>query len=208
MKYIETIFSLCYIIILWWFAVKMLMLSWDNQKSVCIISAFMFITLALGDTAHVMTRIFNWHVGVGAILVAMMINFFYLFLAEVIIEHTNSKIGAAFWCMAILLLLRLIVIALGGATWQTNQHPYPEYEIRNLLLIGIQVEVLLLLAQESDMLMDQIFVLTLISTICLIPTTFLIREFPLVGMLMIPKSITYLVMANIIYKELFREKYV
>jgi hypothetical protein len=219
MKYLETVFSLCYISILWWFAVKMLRESWvkmlreswvnmdiSASTSLQISTSFIFITLAIGDTMHVVTRMLNWNIGVGAIFVAMMITFFYLFLTMFILEYTKSKIGTAFWCIIILILLRIIVIALSGETWHTNQHPYPEYEIRNFLLIGIQLEVMLLMYWNSKYkLMEQILWLTIISAICLTITTWYIREHAIVGMFMIPKSITYLVMAYLIYKDLFLE---
>jgi hypothetical protein len=210
MKYLVAIFSLCYISILWWFAVKMLMhlLKMRNTATSIQIegSIWAFTTLAIGDTAHVLTRVLNWQVGSGDCFTAVMITCFYLFLAGTIIDYADMKLDITAGCILALVLIRIIMVGLPENEWNTAVHPYPWYEIRNWLLMGIQAEVIVLIVPyRKQKLMKWIILLTGLSLVCLIPTTFFIREYPMLGMLMIPKSFTYLVMAYLMYKELFKE---
>ena len=208
MKYLETIFSLCYISILWWFAIKMFIHCWGTESfqlpTAQHCSLWAFTTLAVGDTAHVVTRVLDWQVGSGDCFTAVMITCFYLMLASIVIEYTDMRLGVAAGCILFLVLTRIIMLGLPENGWNTATHPYPWYEIRNWILLGIQIEVIVLaVPYRKSKLIKWIITLTGISLVCLIPVTFFIREHPMVGMLMIPKSITYLVMAYFIYKELF-----
>jgi hypothetical protein len=82
--------------------------------------------------------------------------------------------------------------------------------IRNIPLMIQGVGVALLFLQYGRAQNDRFFVnlslWTFVSYAFYLPVILFVRLEPLLGMLMIPKTVAYLVMAYLVYRRYFREK--
>jgi hypothetical protein len=89
--------------------------------------------------------------------------------------------------------------------WSSILSPQPWSTIRNLPLIGLGLLVIILfyLDGHRDRLFRQLAIATLVSFAFYIPVVLWIEQAPLLGMLMIPKTLAYLVMAWLVYKKWF-----
>jgi hypothetical protein len=57
----------------------------------------------------------------------------------------------------------------------------------------------------KDAMAKLIGAMILASYLCYIPVIFLVQKIPIIGMLMIPKTLAYIAIALILYKELFAD---
>jgi hypothetical protein len=99
---------------------------------------------------------------------------------------------------------------LPGNTWDGEHQDDFSFMIRNIPLVMMQVGTVYLILRdaiaEKDPLFKRIGALIIISFVCYMPVVFLLTYYPLVGMLMIPKTIAYMVIAFISLRGLFPKK--
>lgn len=69
--------------------------------------------------------------------------------------------------------------------------------------IGIAVLILSSAIKNNDVLYKRIALWIFISYICYIPVILLVQKVPMIGMLMIPKTLAYLAVAVIGYRNYF-----
>ncbi len=93
--------------------------------------------------------------------------------------------------------------------WNNVVPPQPWSTLRNLPLMvqGLGVAYLILRTHSTQ---DRPFwwigIMILVSYACYLPVILFVQQAPLVGMLMIPKTMAYLVIAFIAYRALYRPK--
>jgi hypothetical protein len=82
--------------------------------------------------------------------------------------------------------------------------------IRNLPLMMMQLGVAYLILRDARAAHDKTFIwigiMILVSFTCYAPVIFLQQSIPLIGMLMIPKTVAYLVIAFLGFFELYKVK--
>jgi hypothetical protein len=172
-----------------------------------------FILLAWGDTAHVGLRLVGlaqgrlqdgW-IGYGALATAVTVTLFDLLL---VLAH--QRLGPRRWgplprLLLALALLRLILLGLPQNRWASVLPPQPWSLLRNLPLVALTVGVgWLYLATPGDRQRWQRAIggLLLASALCHLPVALWIQRQPLLGLLMIPKSLAYLAVGLIVYRKL------
>lgn len=221
--WVEIIFNICYLITVWGLVVAMLrhrnrVRAADEPIAKRLI--WMFILLALGDTGHVGFRVIAYArggleanpllVGIGALATAITVTFFYMLLVDVWHRRFNKPLG---WFGILLLaagVIRLAVMALPANDWGSVVPPEPMGIIRNLFLMVQGLGVMALIfhdaARAKDRTFTQIGWCIFFSYLFYTPVILWVRQVPMLGMLMIPKTLAYVAVAIIAYRALFSGK--
>ncbi len=172
-----------------------------------------FTLLAAGDSAHVGLRLLGLArgglreglVGYGALATAITVTLFDLLLVQghqrQLHRHLRRQpIGREHWG-----LLPRLLLALPQNHWAAVVPPQPWSLLRNLPLLALTAGTgWLYMGSQGDQQRWQgsICGLLLASALCHLPVALWIQEQPLLGLLMIPKSLCYLAMGLIAYRRL------
>jgi len=181
-----------------------------------------FALLASGDTFHVGARVLSsiigseramasvggvpsTFIGLGSLATAYTMTGFYMVLADARKLRSGRKADAAFWAMEILLGLRLVLMALPGNAWERSVAPYGMGLLRNLPLAaaGFLMAALFIVEgkRDGDRAWAGIGWSMLASYAFYTPVILFVAKVPALGLLMIPKTIAYLVMGIIAYRR-------
>lgn len=223
----EITFNVVYLVVVWGLVAAMARrrstVPSDSRNTARFVM-WAFALLALGDTGHVGFRVLAYAlgdltfsfgllgrqiglVGLGALATAFTVTLFYVLMLFVWRARFDGRYG---WFQVLLLAAAAVRIALmlpPANEWNSVVPPQPWSTYRNLPLIiqGLGVAFLILRdARASD---DGTFlwigVMILISYACYIPVVFLVQRLPLLGMLMIPKTLAYLGIGFLAYSDLY-----
>ena len=176
-----------------------------------------FFLLALGDTGHVGFRLIAFArggleqnellVGLGALATAVTITIFYMLMLEVWRRQSKKSITWIFWAVMLLGVIRLIVMAFPENHWSQVVPPYRFSLIRNAFLTAMGIVVVVAYLRDGNKTKNRYLVNSSIAIICsfafYIPVFLYVQKVPMIGMLMIPKTIAYVVMATIGLRHLF-----
>jgi hypothetical protein len=218
-------FNILYLVAIWWLVLRMASQRSDVAKNEQPASDSMlaaFFLLALGDSGHVGFRVLAHFsgdlettvnllgfdlglIGLGVLSTSITVSLFYaLFYRAWQLRFGSSSQGLSALVL-ILLLLRFGLMIPAQNEWNSILSPQPWSTIRNLPLIGMGLLVIVLFFKERqrDRLFGQLAVATLVSFAFYIPVVLWIEQAPLLGMLMIPKTLAYLVMAWLVYRKWF-----
>jgi hypothetical protein len=226
--WMEIAFNILYLGVVWWLVASMLRrqpqaATADQKIGRYFIWAFGL--LALGDTGHVGFRVLAYAlggldtslnvpgfeiglVGLGALSTAITVTFFYVLVLFIWQERFNRPLGWFGWLLIASAVVRLVVMALPGNQWNSVVPPQPISLVRNLFLtisgLGVATLILRDAAKTGDRVFTWIGVSILVSYGFYIPVILFVQAQPLVGMLMIPKTLAYVAIAIIAYQNLFR----
>jgi hypothetical protein len=178
-----------------------------------------FLLLALGDTGHVGFRVIAYArgglegnarlVGLGALATAITVTFLYMILADIWRVRFGKKRGIAYWALMAAAAIRLVVMCFPQNEWGSVVPPFAWSLARNIPLMALGLGVAALMLVDSIKARDRTFVLIaamiLVSYAFYTPVILFVESCPWVGMLMIPKTLAYIVMAWIGLARLFRK---
>ena len=225
--WMEVSFDIAYLIAVWVLVAIMLRRFDQLVTANRTISKYVLIAfglLALGDTGHVGFRVVGYAfgninttinlfggrillVGVGALATAITVTFFYVMMVLVWRERFGGKLGWFEWLLFAAAALRLVILVLPQNQWNSIDEPYLWSLIRNapLVLQGLGVAYLVLrdAIKKHDGTFIWIAVMILVSFACYAPVILFVRQIPLLGMLMMPKTLAYLAVAFIAYFALY-----
>jgi hypothetical protein len=227
---VEISFNILYLFTIWGLVIAM----WRKRSNVepqdqrvASLALWAFGLLAFGDTGHVGFRVWAYAlgslesklliavqslglVGVGAFMTAVTVTFFYVLMLEVWRQRFNRHYG---WFEYLLLgaaVLRLILMLLPVNEWNSVVPPQPWSTVRNLplMLQGLGLAYLILrdALAAGDRTFTWIGISILVSYACYIPVIFFVQQVPIVGMLMIPKTLAYVAIGFLVYFDLYTER--
>jgi hypothetical protein len=226
--WMEISFNLLYLVVVWWLVAAMqrrLPQVADSDRKIGRYFIWAFALLALGDTGHVGFRVLAYAlggletslslgslqiglVGLGALSTAITVTLFYVLVLFIWQERFEQPLG---WFGGLLIAsagVRLVVMALPGNQWNSVVPPQPMSLVRNLFLtisgLGVAYLILRDAAKAGDRVFTWIGVSILVSYAFYIPVILFVQVAPLIGMLMIPKTLAYVAIALIAYQNLFR----
>lgn len=183
-----------------------------------------FLLLALGDTGHVGFRVIAYAmgglehsinlggftlplVGAGAAATAYTVTVFYMVILDVWRRRFQSPKGFFYVLLMVVGLARMVLMAFPANQWNQVVPPYFWSLLRNGLLTFLGVSTAVLMLKEGRRHGDHVFnkmaVCILVSYAFYLPVILFVHQIPLIGMLMIPKTIAYIAMAGIGYRGLF-----
>ena len=221
--YVEVGFNISYLVVVWVMTIMMTMqMSRVAKENRAIASLFRwaFVLLALGDSGHVGFRVAAYAlggleknsllVGIGALATAITVTFFYVVMLYIWKERFTGTLGPFEFVLLASVLVRMIVMAFPQNDWGNTVPPVFWGPFRNLFLVILGVGVLYLYMRDSSRVGDNLFrwmgICIFFSYLFYAPVILFARDFPLVGMLMIPKTVMYLAIQFLAYRGLWPQK--
>lgn len=183
-----------------------------------------FLLLALGDTGHVGFRVLEYlgssaetvlssdsgssmFVGIGSAATAFTITILYLLLSEAQRIRDCRSRGILSYLFYTLALLRIIIMVLPGNQWNSLNPPYLFSLLRNapLTVTGLILASVYLRSGygRKDPFSLRMGYGIILSFAFYLPVILFVRWVPLIGMLMIPKTLAYLYLAVVVRRQFF-----
>jgi hypothetical protein len=226
--WMEIIFNIAYLVVVWGVVIAMykrqgVVKSEDRRVADLVMKAFAL--LALGDTGHVGFRVIAYAmgdleakisifgmeiglVGLGALATAITVTFFYVLVLMIWHERFQKSYGWFGYSLFVAAAIRLVIMTFPGNAWNNLVPPQPWGLIRNLPLMLQGLGVAYLILRDAFQTHDQVFiwigVSILVSYTMYIPVILFVQQVPLIGMLMIPKTMAYVAIAFIAYNAFYR----
>ncbi|MEJ2484093.1 MAG: hypothetical protein P8Y72_12015 [Anaerolineales bacterium] len=219
--WVEIIFNLGYLVAIYWLvwlmSKKQSSLSAQRRQQTRPF-IWAFFLLALGDTGHVGFRVLAYAlggleksvtvfgrevglVGAGALSTAITVTFFYILILVVWSRRFEKPLG---WFGIVLIVAgvaRLVYMMLPVNSWNSIVPPQPYSLYRNSFLVIQGLGVAALIFRDSIAQNDRTFlwigVCILLSYAFYIPVILFVQTVPVIGMLMIPKTLAYVAIAVI-----------
>lgn len=201
--FVETAFDTVYLLSVITLGIIMLI---KGKKLEFKLFGVMAITLGLGDSFHLVPRAYallttgledyTFALGLGKFITSITMTFFYLILYHVwrIRYKINGKhyLTIAFYLLA---LIRIILCLLPGNNWTSSNQPLSYGIYRNIpfAMIGLLIIILFFKSAKDNKDKNYKFMwLTIVlSFLFYIPVVLFADKYPLIGMLMIPKTCAY-----------------
>jgi hypothetical protein len=229
MIWMEIGFNVLYLILIWALVVVM-RVQFDRvggkDHRVANLIWVAFFSLAFGDTFHVGARTISYFleggleatvqifgnsfgiVGWSALITAVTVTIFYLFFLVTWIVRNQGQASALVYFLFTVAGIRLGLLVLPENQWNQPTPVQPWSMIRNLpfIILGFGVAALFLkmAVNKKDRTSMWIGILILFSFLTYLPVIVFVQAIPILGMLMIPKTIAYLGIGALVYDDLYR----
>ncbi len=226
----ESAFNVAYLIIIWTLVVlmsKRMRAVSANQRRVAELVRLAFLLLAFGDTGHVGFRVLAFAMGgldaqitlfgapmnlagLGSLTTGVTVTLFYMVMVYVWLLRFERDDNA--WALFLILagVLRLFILALPQNDWNTPTAQYPMGLYRNIPLMiqgwGLLIVILRDAYRRRDAAFQWIGWSIVASYVFYTPVILWVHRVPVLGMLMIPKTVAYLVIAFIAYRALWLQR--
>lgn len=227
--WMEISFNLTYLAVIWTLVVVMarnLKKVDAAQQKLAKLFILAFGLLALGDTGHVGFRVWAYAlgdleatisvgglslglVGLGALATAVTVTLFYVAMLFIWRERFQQRFGWLAYLLLAAAAVRLVIMLPAANQWSSTVPPQPWSLYRNLPLVIQGLGVAYLILRDARAAHDRTFtwigVMILLSYAFYMPVILFVQQAPLVGMLMIPKTLAYVGIAFLGYHELYRK---
>ncbi len=227
--WMEITFNIGYLIVVWGLVIAMIRRQPsvpDEDKPVTSLFIWAFALLALGDTGHVGFRVLAYAsgdlestisvsgreiglVGLGAMATAFTVTIFYVFMLLIWHRRYDKPYGWLGGLLFIAAVARLVIMLFPANEWNNTVPPQPWSLVRNIPLMIQGLGVAYLILRDSRRTEDRPFtwigIMILLSYAFYIPVILFVQQAPMIGMLMIPKTMAYVGIALIAYFSLFRQ---
>lgn len=218
--WVEVGFNITYLAVVWALVVIMVLRrdrvgQAERPLAARIVAAFAL--LALGDTGHVGFRVVAYMLGgleanptlagLGTLSTAYTVTIFYMWMVDLWRLRFKQKMGWFGWLLLGAGMIRLVVMAFPQNRWEQIVAPYDWSLLRNGFLVVQGLGVLYLILRDAARARDNAFrwigIMIALSFTFYIPVILWVQWVPMLGMLMIPKTCTYLGIAFIAYRALY-----
>lgn len=219
MIYFEPLFHVFYLSSVFYMSIKMIS-SGKNNKLVRLFG-FMGFTLGFGDSFHLLPRIYALlttgleanaaALGFGKFVTSITMTFFYVMLLLIWELRFNKKENNSIRIFAgILVIARIILCIMPQNKWTTYDAPVNWGIYRNIpfTILGVLIVYLILKKayKHNDVIFKKIGISVIISFACYIPVVLFATTNRMFGLLMIPKTLAYLYIVYIGYKEINKKR--
>ena len=198
----EVVFDIVYLFLALLLGLAMLKM---GKGEISIYAGVMALVLVFGDSFHLLPRIivvlkdqeekYRLALGRGKQITSISMTIFYIFLWEIGLGVSKLEIDPV-WSYTLygLALLRIVLCFLPGNRW-TDRHPPVKYGIiRNIpfLLEGLMVSGLYFSLGQDVEALRFMWLAILLSFLFYLPVVLWANKKPMIGMLMLPKTCTYI----------------
>ncbi|MBQ6478502.1 MAG: hypothetical protein IJI44_03945 [Erysipelotrichaceae bacterium] len=202
MKYGESLFDILYllfVIISGSVMLKKAGRSIDKQMGLA------SLILGCGDAFHLVPRVLNYFVdgdytaalGIGKLITSITMTVFYLLMYRIYLEYYQEKEnGKTNRILYTLLFCRILLCLLPQNGWLSNSGNMTWGIIRNLpfVLIGGIICCLYYRKRKEKVLFRFVWLYVLLSFLFYIPVAVGAGKLPILGMLMLPKTVCYILL--------------
>lgn len=166
---------------------------------------FASLILGCGDAFHLIPRVLNYFIdtdfnlalGIGKLITSVTMTVFYALIYYIWLEYykktAKKSLTATVW---LLVAFRIILCAFPQNGWIENNNDLTWGIIRNVpfIILGILVCALYCKTRNESQRLKPVWVYILLSFAFYIPVTVGAWAVPLLGMLMLPKTVCYILM--------------
>jgi len=226
----EILFNFFYLIVIWGIVIAMINRRnavAQNDRGVALWIFLAFFFLAIGDTGHVGFRVIAYSLGsfdvhfslfgykvnlvaLGSLTTAWTFTIFYVFMVFMWRARFKKELELLAYLLLTAAVVRSLIMLFPANEWNSLQIHEPWYTVRNIPLILMQMGTAYLIMRDAKVFEDRAFrwigIMIVISLMCYVPVVALVKTYPLIGMLMIPKTLAYLGIAIIGFKNLYGGK--
>ena len=210
MKYGESTFDILYLL----FAITAgICILYRRKDRIGRLMGIAVLILGCGDAFHLIPRLLNYFVdadftpwlGIGKLVTSVTMTVFYLLMYRLWIDVYNEResqmLSAAVYT---LFTLRVILCLLPQNRWPENDSPMIWGVIRNIPFVALGVIIVWLYFKNRNKIRDFRFVwlLVALSFLFYIPVAVGAGLAPILGMLMIPKTVCYMFLIGVFLKNL------
>lgn len=216
MKYGESTFDIIYLL----FAIILgiLMIRGTKKGTAGRLMGIATLVLGIGDAFHLVPRVLNYFVdsdftaalGVGKLVTSITMTAFYIIVFWIWQELYGMKTQSAKTAKILYALaaLRVVLCLFPQNHWFSNEGSVLWGIIRNVpfVLIGIIIIYLFYIKKDEIKAMKNIWLLVTLSFAFYLPVAVGASIVPMLGMLMLPKTVCYMIIIWTFYKYTKREK--
>ena len=209
MKYGESAFDILYLIFAVTSGCLMLRKAGDRTEKLMGLAA---LILGCGDAFHLIPRVLNYFVdadftaalGVGKLITSISMTVFYLLLYYIWLGYyrmrENKRVTGVLW---MLLIIRVILCLLPQNGWMENSTDLVWGMIRNIpfVLLGAAICAIFFQKRKNDRIFRFFWLLILLSFLFYIPVAVGAGLLPMLGMLMLPKTVCYILMITVFLRS-------
>ena len=209
MKYGESAFDILYLIFAVTSGCLMLRKAGDRTEKLMGLAA---LILGCGDAFHLIPRVLNYFVdadftaalGVGKLITSISMTVFYLLLYYIWLGYyrmrENKRVTGVLW---MLLIIRVILCLLPQNGSMENSTDLVWGMIRNIpfVLLGAAVCAIFFQKRKNDRIFRFFWLLILLSFLFYIPVAVGAGLLPMLGMLMLPKTVCYILMITVFLRS-------
>ena len=173
---------------------------------------YSLIVLGFGDAFHLIPRIISYNfsfnfisiLGIGKLITSITMTIFYLFLYYIFLlnyeEKKKKSMSIVIW---FLLILRIILCLFMENGWLTGKNTIEWSIIRNVpfIIIGMLITFLYFRKRKDDKYLKFIWIYIFLSFVFYIPVILLSNSMPSIGLLMIPKTICYILISISFFRK-------
>ena len=202
MKYGESAFDILYLLFVIISGLYILVRSKDKTGKLMGTAA---LVLGLGDSFHLIPRVLNYFIdsdltsalGIGKFITSITMTAFYVILFYIWKRNFNK--GSSMQLELLILgsaLIRVVLCLFPQNGWIQNSNDISWGIIRNVpfVVLGAAVCILFFKTRKEDKVFRSLWILILLSFAFYMPVAVAAGIVPLLGMLMIPKTICYILM--------------
>ena len=212
MKYGESVFDILYLLLAIISGCLIMRRAGNRTERYMGLAA---LILGCGDAFHLIPRVLNYFVntdftatlGVGKLITSISMTVFYILLYYIWLGHfreeENRGVTAALW---ILLAIRIVLCLLPQNGWMKNSTDMVWGMIRNIpfILMGATVCLLYFQNRRVDRIFRFFWIYILLSFLFYIPVAVGAGLVPMLDMLMLPKTICYILMIAAFLRSAFK----
>lgn len=216
MNYFESIFDICYLLFVITLSTMILRRGLHTKNKATAIFGIMGLLLGIGDSFHLIPRIighlttglqdYQTALGIGKLITGITMTIFYFILLKYLEETTQEKSKSVNISIISLMIIRFALLFLPGNDWLNNGTDLTFGIIRNIpfLIIGIIIVVLFFQKgkQKEFHYFQAMAIWIIVSFVCYMIVIIGSGFIPALGAFMMPKTIAYLLIIWIGYKQL------
>ena len=201
----ESIFDIGYLV--FDLIAGILFLIYSNHNALFILYGILTLTLCFGDAFHLIPRIkkaiigtnekIQYELGLGLQISSITMTIFYIMLLYIWKLTFNSLSSPI--CIDLLIwitgIVRIVICLLPQNGWTTNQKNSTLSFIRNSVFLVTGLCIVYLYYISGNLYNFHLYRMCfaiIVSFACYMPVTIYSKKYPMIGMLMIPKTISYI----------------
>ena len=213
MKYGESLFDICYLLFAVISGCVILKRSKDTTGK---LMGYAALILGCGDAFHLVPRVLNYFVnsdftvalGVGKLVTSITMTVFYVLVYYLWIRvykiNENKKLTVAVWTLS---AIRIILCLFPQNGWLKNESSMTWGIIRNIpfVILGAVIIALYYMNRMKTKRFRLIWLWVLLSFAFYIPVAVFAGAVPMLGMLMLPKTICYMILIFTFYNAVTKD---
>ncbi len=214
MKYGESTFDILYLLFAIAAGIFMLLRSRSKTGRMMGLAA---LILGSGDAFHLVPRVINYFsssdmtaaLGIGKLVTSVTMTFFYVLMyyiwTDVFSRKKTRSAAVTVWSLT---ALRVILCLLPGNDWINNGNSMTWGIIRNIpfVILGAFICYLWFKTRSGDKVLRPMWILIALSFAFYIPVAVFAGILPILGMLMLPKTICYIIMIILFLRKALKRE--